>query len=290
MRAMTSAAAQAVLTAFPARQIQLKASASGTPLGNILVALFLGGFACLFLWMLLPNILQAWEVSKAPVLVRDARIANGHCWSKLAIVTCSGNVSYRAADKLYESRVGTTIWGSSHQRVAVVRSAERPELATFDIAIEELTNSILVLLSFVAVFAGPAAYALWKIPQARKAAAIINEGAALNVRPIVVELTWSMGNRSSRDYAFSYSDGSKRHSDTATFILGAKPFMVEDAQPGAKSVAGTKSLGFALAVILPINGGEAMLLDETLTALDFTEDERNRLRAARDSYHPVQAN
>jgi hypothetical protein len=53
--------------------------------------------------------------------------------------------------------------------------------------------------------------------------------------------------------------------------------MVEGAQPG------TKSLGFALAVVLPINGGEAMLLDENLTALDFTEDERNKLRAARDT-------
>jgi hypothetical protein len=277
MRAMTSAAAQAVLNAFPARQIQLKASPSGTPAGNVIGALISGGFVCFFLWWQLPNLLQAWEVSKAPVLVPGARIANAKCWSKLAIVTCSGNVSYRVADKLYESKVETTFWGSTHQTVAAVRSADRPELATFDIAIEELTNSILVLLSFVTIFAGPAAYALWKIPQARKSVAIINAGAGLDVRPIVVELTWSMGDRSSRDYVFSYSDGSKRHSDTATFSFGAKPFMVEGAQPGAKS------LGFALAVILPINGGEVMLLVENLTVLDFTEDERIKLRAPRDT-------
>jgi hypothetical protein len=273
------AVGQAVFNAFPKRLFRLGRSRSGTARGNLISVFISAGSVCLILWMWLPGILQTWEVSKAPVPVQDANIDDGHCRSNFIIVTCSGDAYYLVDSKPYESEISTTFLAlTSYESVAVVRSADRPGLATFDIALEQMTNSVVMLLSAVALFGGFSLYALWRIPQSRRSAAPIKKGIGINVRPIVVEITGTLSKRRSRDYFFCYAQSGKVHKRGTRFRRDERPFLLAGPRPGIDS------LGFCLAVLLPIKGGQTVLLSEDLTLLDFTEDERNRLRAARASF------
>jgi hypothetical protein len=268
------AVGQAVFNAFPKRLFRLGRSRSGTARGNLITALVGVGFVCLILRMWLPGILQTWQVSKAPVPVQDANIGDGHCATNFVIVSCSGDAYYLVDGKPYESAISATFFGqSSYDAVTVVRSADRPELATFDIALEQMANSVLMLLSGIALFGGFSLYALWRIPQSRRP-----RGIAINARPIVVEITGSTNKRRNRDYFFCYAQSGNVHKKGTRFRHDQRPFLVAGPRPGINT------LGFGLAVFLPIKGGQTVLLSEDLTLLDFTEDERNRLRAARASF------
>jgi hypothetical protein len=276
---MTMAVGQAVFNAFPKRLFRLGRSRSGTGRGNLIAALIGVGFVCLILWLWLPGILQTWEVSKAPVPVQDANVDNGHCATNFVIVSCSGDAYYLVDAKPYESKISATFFGrSSYDAVAVIRSADRPGLATFDIALEQLANSVIMLLTAVVLLGGFSLYTLCRIPQSRRSTAPLKKGLGINVRPIVVEITGSTSKRRSQDYFFCYAQSGKLHKRGTRFKRGERPFLLAGPRPGINT------LGFGLAVLLPIKGGQTVLLNEDLTLLDFTEEERNRLRAARASF------
>jgi hypothetical protein len=274
---MTMAVGQTVFNAFPKRLFRLGRSRSGTARGNRIAALVGVGFVCLILKMWLPGILQTWDVSRAPVPVQDANIEDGHCATNFVIVSCSGDAYYLIDGKPYQSQISATFFGqSAYDAVSVVRSADRPELATFDIALEQMANSAIMLLSAIALLGGFSLYALWRTP--RRSDAPLKKGVGINVRPIVVEITGSVGKWRSRDYFFCHAQSGRVHKRGTRFKRGERPFVLAGPRPGINS------LGFGLAVLLPIKGGQTVLLNEDLSLLDFTEDERNRLRAVRASF------
>jgi hypothetical protein len=151
----------------------------------------------------------------------------------------------------------------------VVRSASNPELATLDIALDQLWNRIITLICFVALFTGAGIYVITLMPEARRATRLRQQ--RVGVIPMVVEITGVRSSYGQTTYSFSYDDGGRRRK-THNLMRKDEPFVV--ARKGQHPLA---------LAVLAGHGVRPILLNEGLTTIDLTDDERNALRAARNA-------
>ena len=93
--------------------------------------------------------------------------------------------------------------------------------------------------------------------------------------PLAVELTYASSQYGVTTWTFRYDDNGKAKNSTVRFRRKKGPFVVAGPSPGSKSK------GWALAARLPVPDVRPVVLDEALTAFDFTDAERAALVAAR---------
>jgi hypothetical protein len=267
-----TALARSVLDAFPKRLVRVLLSPVGSPRRNVLLMVVCLGLAGFFLWYEAPGLVRDWKISEAPVAVPDADMTDGRCRTHFVLVDCSATVSYTVAGVSYRSEPSLTFLSfGGYPRASVVRSASNPDLATLDIALDQLWNRIITLTCFVAGFAGGAIYFLTLIPEARRSTRLVQQKVAVSVVPMVVEITSSMSSYGMTTYYFSYDDGGRTRK-TQNVMRKDEPFVV-----GKK---GAHALALAL---LAAHGGRPILLNKRLTAIDLTDAERNALWTARDA-------
>lgn len=188
-----TATIQSVLETFPKRPMRLLMSPIGSPLRNILIMLGCLALAGLFGWLTVPGIVRDWQISLAPVTVRDADLSDGRCKTHFVIVECSAKVSYKVGGVSYRAEPSVMFVGlDGYDRASVVRSAEQPEVATLDIALEEMWNQIITAALLVALFVGIAGYVLVVvIPEALRSSRLVKEEIPVEIVPPVVEITSS---------------------------------------------------------------------------------------------------
>lgn len=262
--------AQSVLDAFPKRPLRVLKSPVASPWLNIVGVMVCLGFAVGFAWFSTTELMRDWKISAAPMAVRDADVTNGRCRTHYVVVDCSATVSYRVAGVPYRSEPSFLFVSlDSYDRASVVRSASNPELATLDIALDQLWNRIITLICFVALFAGVSIYIITLIPEARRATRLKQQ--KVGVIPMVVEITAGKSSYGQTTYYFSYDDGGQKRK-TQNLMRKDEPFIV--ARKGQQALA---------LAVLAGHGVRPILLNERLTTIDLTDDERNALWAARNA-------
>ncbi len=266
---------ESVLGAFPQRPLKLNAKPAGTPLGRFLTALVLFAFAGLFVWMTVPGLLEDLEIAKAPTPIREAHI-DGKCSTHFVLVDCDGKIAYRVGGVAYE-KSRTIVFLDLHTgdyTVSAVRSATDPSLATVDIALDYMPNRIILALLLIGGFAAGGVWTLATMGETFRANKL-RGGAPIVVTPIAVELVSGTSSYGTTTWGFRYDEAGKAKRSSVQFGRKRGPFVVAGPAPG------TKSKGWALAARLPVAGIRPVVIDEALTAFDFTDAERAALVAAR---------
>jgi hypothetical protein len=262
--------AQSVLDVFPKRPVRVLKSPVASVWVNILLVMVCLGVGGAFAGFVTPELMRDWKISAAPLAVRDADITNGKCRTHLVIVDCSATVSYRVSGVAYRSEPSLFFVSlDSYDRASVVRSASNPDLATLDIALDQLWNRIITLICFVALFIGAGIYIITLIPEARRATRLARQ--KVGVIPMVVEITGGKSSYGQTTYSFSYDDGGRKRK-THNQMRKEEPFVV--ARKGQHALA---------LAVLAGHGVRPILLNERLTNIDLTDDERNALWAARNA-------
>jgi len=268
------AVTQPVLDAFPKRPLQLLGNPTAGRLGYVLLTILLFALAGLFYWMTVPSLLQDWQIAKAPVAMPDAEVS-GHCTTHFVLVSCNGTIRYRVNGKSYTTP-SAFVFVDLHfgdYRVSPVRSADHPELATVDIALNQITNRLIMAVVLVGGCVIGGIYPLTKLGEAGRVKRLRRDGP-IAVTPLAVEVLSVATAYGRLIVRFRYvEDGSIKRA--ATSLRRAKPFMLAPPFPG------TKSKGWALAARLPAAGVRPMVINEALTSFDFTDSERQALKEAR---------
>lgn len=267
-----TAAAHPVLDAFPKRPIRVLRSPMLSPLAHILVALMCLGFAALFPLMVTSGLVRDWKISEAPVIVRDANVTDGRCTTHAVIVDCSAKVSYRVAGVAYHSEPSLMfISVDGYDSAAVVRSRNQPELATLDIALDQLWNRVITAACLAGLFIALVVVILTQLPEARRWRRLVKQEKAVGAVPMIVEIRSMKTQYGQITCNIAYDDGGRTRR-TQIKMGKDKPFVV-----GAQ---GERALALA---VRPLPGDRPVLLNENLTAIEISDDERMPLWAARNA-------
>jgi len=255
-----------VLSAFPRRPLRILRT--GVP-----SAIFLGFLALFMLalgvgmavWMA-PGILRDLEIGKNPVEEPQARISNGKCRTKLVLVSCEASIAYAVAGKRYASSVEFSFvdvhFGS--YTANVVRSADKPELATLDIGLEMMWNRIGTLIGFLVLFVGGAGALMLNALRNMRLKSIARTTDRLT--PVAVGVTQIAKNWLGKNVTCSYAGTGRVRKFAERMRKTEEPFFLNASQ--------------ALAV-LPGDSTMPILVDEALSRIDLTDAERHALYAAR---------
>lgn len=260
-------------SAFPKRPLKLHKTGLLPGVFSYFFGLALLGLAGFMGYLQLPGILDDWKISQNPVVVADSLISGGKCETQtIMFVSCEAHVTYTVKSKTFERDVG--FWfldprGDDYQ-VEVVRSGDRPQIATLSLGLEMLWNRIIfvaVLIALIA-FSGLALFRAGR--RADRVRALARK--ELPVTPVPVTITANKKAIGANTFGYTRPTEGKKRGEVFSARLGRKqePFWLNS------------ETGEALAV-LQDGGTMPVLLDAELTILDLTPGERHQIMAARNA-------
>jgi len=260
-------------SAFPKRPLKLHKTGLLPGIFSYIFGLALFGLAGFMGYLQVPGIIDDWKIAQNPVVVVESTISGGKCETQtLVFVSCKAHFTYTVKSKTFERDVD--FWfldprGDSYQ-VEVVRSGDRPQIATLSLGLDMLWNRIL----FVAALIGLIAFSglsLWRAGRrADRVRALGRQEVPVTPVPVTITATKKIIGANSLAYALP-TEGKKRGEVfSARWSRKQEPFWL---------IAET---GEALAV-LQDGGTMPVLLDAELSQLELTPGERLQILAARNT-------
>lgn len=256
----------AITRAFPKRRMTILASGKQ----GVLVALGLG-FACLLmllglLYMTVPDLIYDYKVSKDPVLDTQAEI-HGSCKTrKVIFVDCDVKIKYLPTPQdTVAKEIKHSFWFVSFEpsmSTDAIRSRTDPGMITTTIAVEHMTNRFFMILSFTVLFGGLFIGSLFSARQTYAFNRIAKEKPEL--QPVLAKVTHIQNERVVRfettiDGVTKKRSHIMRKKEGPLFLPNRADMVLAVAVKGSKHV---------------------ILMNEDLTSLDFTEQEKTALRNA----------
>lgn len=258
---------QNLISAFPTRPVKLLRAGAAARTTSYVMAVFLAVIAAFFVWLNAPGIMQDLEIQKDPVVVPDASVRNAKCKvSQGFIYDCSANVAYRVDRQAYQRKIEISFisFKVGDFSVDVVRSAKRPELATFDIGLDKLWNRIAMLAGFVILMVAGAGALL--VSGRRNSTVKAAEGKTWAFTPVVVQIKQARVVFGKNIVTFSCRVADKQKKFTSAFEKGETPFYLNPQETTALA-------------IITREGSVPILLDSALARVGLTDTERDELRA-----------
>lgn len=238
--------------------------------------LLLIGAACILLflgmaWWLYgvgQGIYSDYRISGHHRVLADAQI-DGQCKTrKFGMTDC--RVTIRDQGRTWEQTFAFFDFSKQDYQVAAVISADNPDLASVDLALEKLGNRIgfFVFLALVALLALWAAYFLpfVSLPRQRRVVAAFNEADAQPWQMVSVP-TWKQGHK----YAVEL-DGVRR--SVVLQFNKTRPWVLEEGPEGP-----------VLLGIAPKNGGNPVPLDQKLSAIEGLDKAERQSLIAQINQH-----
>lgn len=264
--------AHPVLDAFPQRPVVVLRSPMMSPLSYILLTLMCVGFAALFPLLVASGLVRDWKISQAPVVVQDANVTDGRCTTHTVIVDCSAKVSYRVNGVTYRSEPSLLfISVGGYDQAAVVRSRDQPGLATLDIALDQLWNRVITAVCLAGLFVALLIFIPTQIPEAWRWRRLVKREVPVDGVPTIVQIRSFKTQYGKTTCNIAWDDDGRTRK--AQIHMGrAKPFVV--------GAVGDRALALAYRAA---PGDRPVLLDENLTAIEISDDERQPLWAARNA-------
>lgn len=258
-------------SAFPKRPLKLHKTGQMPGIFSYLFGLALLGLAGFMGYLQLPGILDDWKISQNPVVVADSTIRGGKCETQtIMFVSCEARVTYTVKSKAFERQV--SFWfldprGNDYD-VEVVRSGDRPQIATLSLGLEMLWNRILLVTVLIGLIAlsGLALFRVgWRADRVRTLAK-----RELPLTPIAVTVTANKKVIGARTFAYTVPSEGRKRGEVFSARFGRKqePFWLNS------------ETGEALAV-LQEGGTMPILLDAELESVELTPGEKHQIIAAR---------
>ncbi|MFZ6654983.1 hypothetical protein [Undibacterium sp. TJN19] len=252
--------------AFPKRRMKILATGKQSVSMAVMLAAIMGILTIVIVYFVTPDLLYDYKVSKDPVIDTQTEI-HGSCKTrKFVFVDCDMQIRYKVnpEDRAIKE-VHHNIWFVSFDpptTTDAVRYGKDPSMITTTVALDHLTNRIVMMAGFTLMFgilSIGGVYSAWK--SYRFGRTISDK---LNLQPVLANIK---NIQNERNVSFeTHIDGVKKKGHN---ILRKKDV------PLFLSPQGDTALG----VEVP-GTAHVILLDEKLTVLDFTEQERVALRAA----------
>ena len=263
-----------IVNAFPTRPLRVAKSGIGSPTGLAIMALVM--FALLIggaIWVG-PNLVRDFVIQVDPVEVPDADITNAECSTYRGLITsCGADIAYDIKGKRVEASLHYLFLDPSNSdyQVSVERSASHPGMATLSLGLDMLWNRAIVA---GAVGLALLAAGIALLRNARRSARF-NRSLQEPVALVPIAATVSIARKLffglfGTAYSVKYSlDGKKQLSGHSNFRGKEQPFIL--------GKAGKKTL---LLGVVPRQGGMLILLDEALNRVEFSDAERQVVRAS----------
>lgn len=256
-----------ILQAFPHRTFRVRAMPLS--IGKLVIALL--GLAWCVMWLALlgPNVRDTWSIARDPVTIAEAEMT-GWCKTRWLLLThCVIDIQWNEAVPRRVHRefsfVGTKADAVAAVRArGVVRARNNPDLVTAGLAVDHQLFDILVLL----FLAGMGAIfplgvgAVWLIDPRRGLGK-----QRVEVEPLLLPVQLRLPDHP--EAAETWSGATVLDGRRCVALSDELPFFVNRAR------------NLALAVRFETKRSGILILDEQLTTLDFTDDERRQLRLAR---------
>ena len=255
-----------IASAFPKRRMKLLATGKQSVSMAIILAATMAILTFVIVYFVMPDLLYDYKVSKDPVIDTQAEI-HGSCKTRrLVFVDCDMQIKYKATPEDRATKeVHHNIWFVSFDpptTTDAVRYGKDPSMITTTVALDHLTNRTVMMVSFTLIFgilSLGGVYSAWKSFGFRR---ITSE--QMTLLPVLANIK---NIQNARNVSFETNiDGVKKKGHN---ILRKKDV------PLFLSPQGDTALGVGIP-----GTGHVVLLDEKLTVLDFTEQERAALRAA----------
>ncbi|MDB5412005.1 MAG: hypothetical protein JWR10_340 [Rubritepida sp.] len=257
-----------IARAFPTRPLTIKAPLvrwRAWLVALVGIPLFVGG-GLVASYEILPVLISDREIREIAVPLPKVRVENGHCRSRLMLLqSCDVTlVVPQVGGGTLSRKVGYLFLqpGGGDRQVTPMGDPARPELASIDLGLERWVNrvityvcmmALLVVMVIGTLIVPISAHGRRKVAAAMSGRVLHPEPARIAYAQRVWHVTPMAGGLASK-WEFSRRK--------------AAPFVVDPRG------------GIILAVTAP--GAPLFPLDEDLTWIDFTEQERAALRAARD--------
>lgn len=241
---------------------------------NLFAALMMLGLGFgLAIWQA-PGIWRDIQISQNPVEVADFDILDGECRTQRGIFTsCEADLVYTYEGKTIESHTSFAFidFSTSDYYVGVVISGDRPSLATLDLGLDMLWNRIAVGAGFVLLFLVLGIVALRAFVRTVRDNGRAKRGGT--VTPVPVEITQNSKVLGGRvvGYRIPGTGKGRRPAATARFKKSEGPIILNGADGNEYAVG-----------VLMEGIDNPILLDEALTRLDLSQEERSAFNVRLD--------
>ncbi|MFZ6720042.1 hypothetical protein [Undibacterium sp. Ji49W] len=255
-----------VTSAFPKRRMSVLATGKQNLLISIGLGLLFVALTAVIAYFMVPDLVYDYKVSKDPVIDTQSEL-HGSCKTrKFIFVDCDVKIRYLATpgDSTIKE-IEHSFWFvsfSPSMKTEVLRYRKDPSMITTSMATEHITNRFLMILVVGLIFGALFVSSFLVAWQDYKLRSIIKHKLVL--KPILVGVT-KIENERSVSFETHIGGIKKEHSN----------FMRKKERPLFLS----EQQALALAVEVP-ETNHLILLDEQLTVLDFTEQEKTELRKA----------
>lgn len=247
---------------FPTRPLQVLRTGLGQLTWVVGVVAALGFFIALLFWQV-PTLLQDYRISRSYDYTKSGEILDGDCRTKAFVMTdCSIDISYRVAGARHEKTIELMyldLGGIGDGFVTrIVHASDAPETVTIELAVNKIWNRVAMTAGLALLLLAAAGSALKYFLNGRESANALQKPVRL--QPVVAKVTQHQDLKFGKNIDYSYTpEGGKPRKASCWFKKNETPLYLED--------------GRALAA-LPEGGRVAILLDEKLERVAFTEDER----------------
>ncbi|RNF82615.1 hypothetical protein [Montanilutibacter psychrotolerans] len=264
----------ALAAAFPTRTLSLRNTGAGG-IGGLLLSLVFTAATIAVAWAGISSLAPDFVIRANAVPV-DARIDGSCSTRKLIFTDCDVTMDYEVDGVAYSvERSFFFIGTGGNYEASVVRSGKDPSQATLDLALDKLWNRVGLALFFLAFCALLGVGTLLDWRRGAKARSRYRGRDRRRLTPVIVRITRVQvikrkGHR--YDYAVHHRGKARRR----WLVLGNE-------EGHAFFLGHPSNDDRALAVYAQGAEDLPILLDEGLTRLDLSNDERAALFAARES-------
>ena len=251
--------------ALPNRPITVRPPSTIGPLSTAGIFMMLLGLMAGALWGLGPDLARDRKVGRDVVAASAARLEEGRCRSRLAIVTVC-DVTYVETNGP-APEVRRTMWyfflaRAGREPVTLLSPRGDPSIVTTDLGLDRYYHRLFALLLIVALLAGCIALPVGVIRQGQATHRALAGLSGQRLRPMVVPLEGSITvAHKRRRWTYRYQDGGRDERAFIELAAGNDPLFTTPDGRNALAVVG-------------LGGGVPLLLDKGLVSLDLTEAEK----------------
>lgn len=256
---------ETIVKQFPIRPLEVSKVIVIKPIVTVIIGFIICLLAFLIPYLGVPGLLNDYEISKNPIEV-NATI-KGKCESKLILTNCDVTLTYKG------NRVVRHFyffdWQNGDYYVTALAAKNNSTLLTVDLAIDKMSNRIIMQLVFFLLIIGGGISLMITARRGQQMNQILAQMNGRRLHPVLVPVTLkSVKGVMVAHYTWSINQTTKKY--FATFKEkkegGILPVPTDE-------VAQIYALG-----VMPVDEKNVpILLDKNLTRINLTEQERTQL-------------
>ncbi|KAA9001947.1 hypothetical protein FJU30_06625 [Affinibrenneria salicis] len=228
------------------------------------IVLIIGSIGLLY-WVA-PSLARDYLISQTPQVMDNAQIDNGRCITKYILFTdCSADIAYNYQGQHYEGSINLMFidFSLGDYSADVVISARQPELATLSLGIDKLYNRILLSGALVLLLLVVGLYSLYSSFILGRAIGQAKKPTVLKAIAVEIGTPRREWGQTIVEYTYRPTD-KKARKLFSTLAKNELPFLLDAENDRALAV-------------LPAGSNIPVLLDQGLTRLDLTDQQRQQI-------------